>query len=123
MQTDEEVRQRVRSVTAENYNSYPRRPNPRIPELLTQELLAVVYLTLLGFQFPIKQAYDTKADRKKAWVRELMHRIIKSQGPNQRFEYRDWSPIEQETIQFLQRRFPNECRFTLQQSERYYDIF
>lgn len=82
MQNDEAVRQRVRCVTAENYNSYPRRPNPRIPELLTQELLAVVYLTLLGFQFPIKQAYDTKVDRKKAWVRELMHRIIKSHGPN-----------------------------------------
>ena len=82
-----------------------------------------MYLTLLGFQFPIRQAYDTKADRKKAWVRELMHRIIKSHGPNQRFEYRDWSPIEQETIQFLQRRFPNECKFTLQQSERFFDIY
>lgn len=42
---------------------------------------------MLGFAFPEWRTYDVKQDRKRAWSRELMLRIVKKHGPVNKYEH------------------------------------
>ena len=85
--SDRALQQSVRDLLAKRYNNNPPILVQRDPYLLSQELLVLIYLTMLGFTFPVKQGYNPKLDRMKPWARELMLRIVKGHGPPTRFEY------------------------------------
>lgn len=99
--SDGDVFQRVNSLIGMSYHSYPLRQVIRNVNLLSQELLMIVYLTMLGFTFPVEQSYNPKLDRMKTWSRELMLRIVKCHGPQSRFEYQFLTPIEHSVARFL----------------------
>ena len=63
------------------YNSVPAREIVRDPSVLSQELLVLLFLTLLGYSFPVQHSYNPNTDKSKTWSRELMLRVIKGHGP------------------------------------------
>ena len=91
--------------------------------MLSQELLIIVYLTMLGFTFPVKQGYNPKMDRMKPWARELILRVIKGHGPPTGFEYQYLTPIENSTAKYLQQRYPDACFFALEPRHQKFDVF
>ena len=98
---DANLQQQVRDLVTQRYNNNPPRLVARDANVLSQELLVIIYLTMIGFTFPVKQGYNPKLDRMKPWARELMLRIVKGHGPPTRFEYQFLTPIENSTSRFL----------------------
>ena len=78
---------------------------------------------MIGFVLPHWRFYDAKKDRKRAWSRELMFRIIKRLGPDSGNEHMHFTPIENEVALFLQQRFPDTCKFNLQPKHTEFDIY
>lgn len=68
--------------------------------------MLLVYLTMMGFKFPISEAYSSERDSEKVWARELMLRLIKCHSPEKKKEYRYLTPLENQVTAFMQDRFP-----------------
>ena len=68
---------------------------------------------MIGYTFPVAHSYDWKLDKKKSQVRELLLRVIKIHCPERHFQYQFLVPIENHTAHFLQRSFPEVCKFSL----------
>lgn len=100
------ARSEVTRLTSLCYNNIPRRKIKFDPKLLNHELMVLVYLTMMGFQFPISQPYSSERDSEKAWARELMLRLIKCHSPEKKKEFRYLVPLENQVSAFLQERFP-----------------
>ena len=73
----------------------------------------LIFLTMIGFTFPVQQPYNAAGDNHKTWCRELMIRICKVHAPQNMKGYRYFTPIENYTAKFLQVKYPEVCRFDL----------
>lgn len=67
----------VNSLMVQSYNSVPPRYVEMDPNVLSWELLVLIYMNMIGFQFPVKYSYDPRMDDQKTWIRELLLRVVK----------------------------------------------
>ena len=70
--------------------------------MLSYELLLLLFLTMLGFSFPVEQSYDPRMDDQRAWCRELLLRVLKQHAPETQKQYQYLMPLENQTAHFLQ---------------------
>ena len=88
MKEDEVLRQQVANIISLPYNTVPRTIIMKEIDFLSQELLLLIYLTMIGFTFPVESVqYNTQVDQEKAWCRELILRLIKTHSPEDKKEY------------------------------------
>ena len=111
---NQELKREVTTLITQDYNSIPPRVVNRNNQLLSYELLLLIFLTMIGFTFPVQQPYNPAGDNHKTWCRELMVRVCKVHAPQNMKGYRYFTPIENYTAKFLQFKYPELCRYDLQ---------
>ena len=104
--SNEEVKEQITKLASQNYNSLPLRTVQKDSSILSQELLILIFLTMMGISFPVSYSYDANLDGERAWSRELMLRVIKAHGPSTLHEYSFLTPLETNIAHFLQQKYP-----------------
>ena len=110
---NEVIGEYVNSLMVQSYNSAPPRYVEMDPNLLSWELLVLIYMNMIGFQFPVKYSYDPRMDDQKTWIRELLLRVLKHHSQETKKQYQYLMHLESRAAKFLQHWYPQICKFGL----------